>query len=374
LSEARLPARIGAAGHVTEVAGPVQALRDYLAARAKYLAFARHPFGYSSVPKSTLEEWRDGRVARRREVGAPRVASILRDVLANIAFFWNARPLELFIGIDSVNAVCGLLLRRLGAVRKVVFYVIDYTPVRFKSRWLNALYQRMDSIAALHSDKVWNISDRIADLRRAQGVPVDRNLVVPVGVNVAQFRPTPTRRITDFVLVSHLTESKGVQLAIRAMKRVSDRIPDARLLVIGTGPYEETLRTLAADLQLNDRVVFMGLMNHEQLLSVLPNCGVALAPYADDRDSITYYADPTKPKEYLACGLPVVITDVPWIAALIGDKPMGLKIRYDEDELVAAMVRLGTDERFNRECAANASEFGRTLDWNSIYDEAFRLT
>jgi glycosyltransferase involved in cell wall biosynthesis len=170
--------------------------------------------------------------------------------------------------------------------------------------------------------------------------------------------------------MSHLTESKGIQLAIRAMRRILERIPDSRLLIVGTGPYEGALRKLAAELGLGERVVFRGLMQHEELFDFLPECGVALAPYLDDPGSVTYYADPTKPKEYLAAGLPVIITRVPWIAGLIDETPMGIAIEYDEDQLVAAVDRLLSDRAFYEACASNALAYASTLSWERIYAHA----
>jgi glycosyltransferase involved in cell wall biosynthesis len=170
--------------------------------------------------------------------------------------------------------------------------------------------------------------------------------------------------------VSHLTESKGVQLAIAAMEQVREAIPDARLLIIGTGPYEQTLREQVKNLALENAVEFLGLMNHDQLFSFLPSCGIALAPYVNDPASITYYADPTKPKEYLACGLPVIITDVPWIAQEIARKPMGMCITYNTEELAKAAIALMKDSALYDRCVENAFDFVKDMSWDKIYNRA----
>jgi glycosyltransferase involved in cell wall biosynthesis len=105
----------------------------------------------------------------------------------------------------------------------------------------------------------------------------------------------------------------------------------------------------------------------------VPAYGVALAPYLDDPGSYTWWCDPTKPKEYLACGLPIIITRVPWIWERVADprKPLGLAIDYKRDELVKACVRLLKDDRYYWRCRRNALEFAATLDWNGIYGGAF---
>ncbi len=297
--------------------------------------------------------------------------SVARDVLANLFWFSLQEPSEIFVGIDNVNAFCGILLRTIGRTRRCIYYVIDYTPQRFKNRFLNALYHGLDAFVVRHSDEIWNISDRIAKIREGQGARPGANRVVGVGVDFEHIVQSKNRKISDIVVVSHLTEGKGVQLAIQAMKRVRENIPDARLFIIGTGPFEKHLRDFARELRLGDAVSFLGLMDHEQLFAFIPSCGIALAPYMDDPASITYYADPTKPKEYLACGLPVVITDVPWIAKEIANAPMGLCVKYDAEELADAVIGLVNDPTLYNTCVDNARAFVKGMTWDSIYEEAF---
>jgi glycosyltransferase involved in cell wall biosynthesis len=365
---------VAAAGHVTEVHGPVQALHRYLAENRQCFAFAEHPFSYTNLRTSRYEHVVDGKVVERSELSAPSGLSWLRDIVANFVWFGLKAPSRVFIGIDNLNAFCGIILRLFRRTEKVVYYVIDYSPKRFKSPLLNALYHLIDRFVAKRADEIWNISDRIADVRRRQGVPPTRNRIVGVGVDLRFFAPADVQRHRKtLVVASHLTESKGVQLAIRAMASIIRHEPAARLLVIGVGPYEAALRSLAERLGLAQCVQFYGLMSHEELVSFLPTCGIALAPYLDDPTSITYYADPTKPKEYLAAGLPVVVTDVPWIAGLIASSPMGVRIRYSEDELTAAVLHLMRDDQFYERCSRNARAYASQLDWSAIYDRAFAL-
>lgn len=359
------------ASHVTEVAGPTQALVSYLQERADELAIALHPFAYTTLAGSTFERWRSGKLIARRQARWPRVLSLLRDVTANLYWFGTSGPYELFLGVDNLNAFCGIVLRALGRARTVVYYVIDYTPRRFSNPLLNRLYHWVDRFAVRHADQVWNISARIAEVRRRQGLPETRNHVVGVGVDLGAVGSAEQRRMHDLVLVSHLTEDKGVQLAIQAMPLIRKRVADSRLLIIGTGPYAAELGRLAQAAQLGDAVRFLGPMTRQQLFAFLPACGVALAPYVESAASITYYADPTKPKEYLACGLPVVITPVPWIAEAIATHPMGACVPYDAEALADAVVRLMSDGELYARCRANARRFTENLSWEKIYNDAF---
>src|SRR3989344_3727201 len=54
--------------------------------------------------------------------------------------FIRNRRYDLFIGLEAVNAIAGILLRKLGIVKTVVYYVSDYSPDRYKPKWVNDLY------------------------------------------------------------------------------------------------------------------------------------------------------------------------------------------------------------------------------------------
>jgi glycosyltransferase involved in cell wall biosynthesis len=69
-----------------------------------------------------------------------------------------------------------------------------------------------------------------------------------------------------FLHVGRLVEWKRVDMLLRAFARAKDRFPGAELLVIGTGPEEERLKELAAELRLGSSVSFLGGVYDPQLL------------------------------------------------------------------------------------------------------------
>jgi glycosyltransferase involved in cell wall biosynthesis len=158
------------------------------------------------------------------------------------------------------------------------------------------------------------------------------------------------------------------------MPLVRAAVPEATLTVIGGGPYEQDLRRLAASLGLGGAVEFKGFVaEHAQVLASLPAYRVGIAPYlADGGANYSYWADPAKPKEYLAAGLPVVITRVPEISERIAAEPMGLAVEYDKAALAEACIRLLSDQELWARCHANALGFAKGLDWDGIFDRALK--
>ncbi len=363
--------------HVSEVYGPVQALRQYLQESGFDFRFLTHPFPYTGLEGSLREDFRGGRLVgaqklRRRSPGQG------RQFLANLASsLWQGlgRRTGWTIGIGNLNALAGLALRALGRTERVCYYVIDHTPRRFANPVLDFLYRWVDGICCRHCDLLWCLSDRIRQAKQERGAPANRCVLVPVGARLQDVARVPASRRRPQVLVamSHLTREKGIQLVLESFSRILKKAPRARLEIVGTGPYEGELRRQARDLGLGGSVAFLGLMDHARLFRYLPTCGVGLATYTEDSDNIAYFADPTKPKEYLACGLPVVVTRVPWIWEAVADPkaPMGVAIGYRREDLVEACLKLLKRPAFHRRCRSNALRFAQELDWTSIFNRAF---
>jgi glycosyltransferase involved in cell wall biosynthesis len=105
----------------------------------------------------------------------------------------------------------------------------------------------------------------------------------------------------------------------------------------------------------------------EQLSS---GCACAVAPYDEKTDTWTRYADPGKIKNYLASGLPVILTNVPYNAQEIQRRKCGIVIKYDFGELTKAIVTLLTNESMLSEYRNNAFKYSKQFDWNNIFDGA----
>lgn len=365
-------------GHITEIYGPVQALVNYLKKNVSEFASILHPFSYTSISDSEYNLFIRGkseRIIQEKNIKSSEMISYLQHFLLTFYFlFRNKRKINIYIGTDNLSAFVGILLKRVGIIDKLVFYIIDYTPKRFGNVYIDFLYRLLTVFCVRNCDYTWNISKRIADLWAGKAFVRKRcNLVVPVGIELEKIQHVPEHEIRRYLLVfaGHLTRQKGIELVVEAMKDVVKEVSQAKLEIVGVGPYEYELRNITKRSFLNEHIKFRGYLEHDDLLRYLPFCGIALATYSDDPDSITYYADPTKPKEYLACGLPVVITNVPWIAEIIKNGPMGIVINYNSRELKNAIVKLMKDDVFYRTCKRNALEFASELSWDSIYNTVF---
>jgi len=153
------------------------------------------------------------------------------------------------------------------------------------------------------------LSEYLSDeLRTEFGVPGDRVTTIMSGIDTDSFVPadqSSARRIAGMLqdqfvvgLCSRLHPDKRVDLAIRMHAVLVDTVPDALLVVAGSGPEESNLVSLAEDLGIRDSVVFLGTVS--QVNQLLPAFDVYLQTTKGPNLGFSVL-------EALACAKPVVI-------------------------------------------------------------------
>ena len=193
--------------------------------------------------------------------------------------------------------------------------------------------------------------------------------VAPVGIWLDRIERAPedgwqTRRV---VFIGHLVPRQGVATLIEAIAL----LPDVTLDIAGRGPEEETLRALASERGLGDRVRFLGfLSDHREVERLVASAAVAAAPYATDMESFTKYADPSKLRTYTGAGLPVVTTDVPPNALELEREAGASVVPYEPEPMAAAIAEiLSSPAEWQRRRAA-ALTYADGFDWGRIVPDA----
>lgn len=175
------------------------------------------------------------------------------------------------------------------------------------------------------------------------GMPADKITVHYTGLDRNRFRPLDHTQLRSqigselgfdlpanaplLVCVGALLEKKGQDRAIAALPA----IPGARLVLVGTGEDESKYRELAADLGVADRVHFTGSIDHDMLPLILSAADVMVLPTENEGLANAWV-------EALACGTPVVTSDVGGARELIINETAGRLLNDRSPETVAEAV------------------------------------
>jgi glycosyltransferase involved in cell wall biosynthesis len=228
-----------------------------------------------------------------------------------------------------------------------------------------------------HCLAIWNVSAAIADAREKHShLKAKRyapQIVVPLGIWYDRIPKIPhtKRQKGRIVFMGHLLEKQGLQKVIEAMPEVIKKIPKAHLVVIGSGDYEQKLKDLVVTKKLSSHVKFLGFIeSHKKVEEELCKSTLAVATYVPDPKSFTYFADPGKIKNYLAAGLPVMLTDVPPIAKSIAKEKSAILCSYDSGDIAKKITDLLTDQNKLVNYSKNATNYAKQFDWNIVFKKA----
>jgi rhamnosyl/mannosyltransferase len=186
-------------------------------------------------------------------------------------------------------------------------------------------------------------------------------VVIPFGLDLSRFQPTASllaraaelradsRNSTVFLNIGRLVGYKGQRFAIEALPSV----PGAILWLVGTGPLEQELRSLAAGLGVGERVRFWGDVANADLPALLHACDVFLFPSITPNEAFGLVL-----VEAMACGKPLVAchlrSGVPYVCRS-GDNGV-LVSPMDPVELGRAMAELGASPELRSRLGLRGSE------------------
>jgi len=181
--------------------------------------------------------------------------------------------------------------------------------------------------------------------------------VVPPGID-PDFCPGGSRSPRPTVLaVGRLVPHKRVEDLLTLMPGLLQRVPDARLVVVGEGYHRATLESLARDLGLGHAVEFRRAVSREDLVAAYREAWVVTSASIAEGWGMTI-------TEAAACGTPAVVSRIGGHVDAVIDGETGLLADHP-DELARHLAGVLTDPSLRQRLGAAAQERAATLSWGS---------
>lgn len=228
------------------------------------------------------------------------------------------------------------------------------------------LRRRLMQVALRRASHVFAVANALAEHAKRLGAPVDKVSVVPNGIDIVKFHPVDrnvVRRQLNIdgdarvlVSVGGLTERKGFHRVIEVLPELLAQFPDLIYLVVGgacaEGDWRGRLEYLASELGVNSAVRFLGPIPPDQLKDPLSAADVFVLPTRNEGWANVFL-------EAMACGLPVVTTDVGGNQEVVADASLGTIVPFGDafalrGALVAALERQWDRDRILRYAHENA--------------------
>ena len=230
------------------------------------------------------------------------------------------------------------------------------------------VYASVDRILSLTPGMTKYVTSLGADEKKVRLLlmPVDIGIFTP---EVSSDRVRHKWRIADedrvILFMGTLFDFSGLDVFIPRFAEIAEKIPGAKLLIVGDGPQRPELDGLISRLGMNDRVIITGFEPYETMPEYINLASVCINTFAITKATRDIF--PGKTVQFLACGKPLVATRLPGMVAVIPGEEQGV-IYSDSPQDVAADVidLLGSAEKLQKMGEAGLRYTRRVHSYESI--------
>jgi PEP-CTERM/exosortase A-associated glycosyltransferase len=205
----------------------------------------------------------------------------------------------------------------------------------------------LETWALKRADAVTTICEGLRGEIVARGVPTERVTVIPNAVDTAEFtadgKPDAAFKSSlglDGAIVLGFVGSfyayEGLELLLEAMPAIIERLPHARILLVGGGPEEQRLKAIAEASGIKDYVRFAGRVPHADVQRYYDLIDVLVYPRF--RMRLTDLVTPLKPLEAMAQKKLLIASDVGGHRELIRDGVTGILFAAGDSAALARAV------------------------------------
>jgi len=191
--------------------------------------------------------------------------------------------------------------------------------------------------------------------------------IIPNIIDLGRFKSKQRKSFHDssalhLVVTRNLEPIYDIPTAIKAVDILRSSIPNLTLSIAGSGPQKKELQRLVEQLELEDHVVLTGKLNPEEVVALYRDADIMLNPTTADNM-------PNSILESLACGVPVVTTNVGGIPYLVEDGKNGLMVNMgDAEGMAKAVERVVTDFMLYENIVKNGLDEAERYAWPVVRD------
>lgn len=205
------------------------------------------------------------------------------------------------------------------------------------------------------------VPGRDSDQRTAAGKAAQHDLRAKYGLEANSFL---------FLYQGWISPERNIESLVRAM---ADVPAPAAMLIVGYGEHVAVLQSLTRSMNLEDRVIFCGRVESDELHALTSACDVGIIPYVAV-DEMHRYCSPNKLFEFVAAGLPIIATNLPYLRDVIGGYDIGwLCDTSDPRTLARCMKDALSNAQIRDRFKANLGKAQKELNWSVEERKLFDL-
>ncbi len=286
-----------------------------------------------------------------------RVRFELRSLLYNLVLLQNLKTRLLEKKFDFVyeryclfNYAGVALARQLGLPHILEINApLCYEQEKMRGLELKNVALKIERRVFMESNLLAVVSSNLKSYVESLGIPSERVVVVPNGVDPSKFKTNTKirdrliqklnlRGKTVIGFIGSLKPWHGTETLIEAFSQIYHENPKVHLLIVGDGPKRGELESKQRALGLDSSVSWIGNIPHNEVPAYISAMDITVAPYTEQEN---FYFSPIKLFEYMASEKPVVAGGIGQVNDIIQNGETGILYKAgDVKELKEVIKRL----------------------------------
>lgn len=278
--------------------------------------------------------------------------------------------------VDMLNTIAWQAPLYARGQSKVVQYVNQLAKevwsyeMRPPMSWLGRLLEPVQ-LWSYHKQPVVTYAQSTADDLVAWGYDSKKIFQFRLGLDHSRYVPGKKADYPLLLQVCRMVRMKRPDLTVRAFAEVLKEIPQAKLALVGTGPFKPQVDALIKELGIEEQILmpdkdiwFFNKVEGDQKIKLMQQAWGFVHPSVKEGWGMVI-------TEAAACGTPSIATAVTGQVDSVKDGETGLLISANPtvEELAAAMKRLLSDEKLRHRLSQNCLQWAAELDWDKSFQQ-----
>lgn len=259
--------------------------------------------------------------------------------------------------------------------------VDEMTIWKKRNSILLRIIDKIERLNLPRADRIIVVTEKLKEvLHHDYMIPLNKLIVLNNGANINLFKPIDRRDALNILkldpnkkyvcFVGSLSPHQGVEFLIKCAPLILERNPVTYFLIVGGGNLGPALKNLTKQLNIADRFIFTGAVRYETVNIFINASELCVAPYVKNRNE-KIGSSPLKLCEYLACGKPVIASNIAGLSDLLEESHAGIVVSPENpQELAAAICELLENDRLRKQLGENGFVYvQQNRSWATIAEK-----
>ncbi|NVM55399.1 MAG: glycosyltransferase family 4 protein [Candidatus Helarchaeota archaeon] len=295
--------------------------------------------------------------------------------------FRMIRKLHQLIKIENFDLVLGFMPRFTGGVpaslckKYKIPFLLDVSDFEYYTPFWR-IFRRIDRLALFKADLITVINRFVKSYITELGVSSNRIKYIPNGINFQLFNPKVKgneirQKYDDRPIILHVGAFYSLNLVMDAMPLIVDENPDVLFLFVGPR-NRDYYENLVSKTKYKDNFTFIESVPHERVPEYIAATDICILTFK--KSKYTDYSQPFKILEYLACGKPIISTDLLGVRDIVKSSDLTEYLVRDPTSFAKKINQLLADKSLREQLGKIGYEIVKIkYDWEKITSKFMML-